>query len=409
MKRITLMALALGVAVCASAQQTAVKDAQRAVKEGKSLTEVVNILTPALSDPETAGNSDTWMIPGKVAYDQYDKLVANKQLHMFKNAQDTINQDLLLIPGYEYYMKALAVDTVIDKKGNPKAKNSKKILDTFAGHLNDYYMAGAELYNYAKYDDAYKAFGIFIDLTQMPQLQKTIEKNPMAQDSIVCGVAFNQGIAAWQVERLDDALNAFLKAIDLGYDKKNAYDYAMSVAQVSGKNDTLFMVAQKAMPLFGKEDTQYIRQITNYYLTKKDYDNAFKSINQAIEQDPGNSQYYVVKGIISEYTGDLDSAMQSYEKAYNLNNEDAEAAYNYGRSLCEKAFKLGDTAPTSQAEYDVYLNEKIKPLFNQAIPLLESAYQLNPDNRDVLNYLENAYYNLGNNKMYEDVQKRKTY
>ena len=169
------------------------------------------------------------------------------------------------------------------------------------------------------------------------------------------------------------------------------------------------MIAQEALPLYGKEDTQYIRQITNHYLQSKDYDNAYKAINQAIEQDPANPQYYVVKGIISEYSGDLDAATQSYEKAYNLDNSNAEAAYNYGRSLSEKAFKLGETAPTTQADYDVYLNEKIKPLFDQAIPLLEAAYQLNPDNRDVLNYLENAYYNLGNNKMYEDVQKRKKY
>ena len=40
---------------------------------------------------------------------------------MFKNAQDTINQNMLLVPAYEYYMKALAVDTVIDKKGKPKS------------------------------------------------------------------------------------------------------------------------------------------------------------------------------------------------------------------------------------------------------------------------------------------------
>ena len=409
MKRIALMALALGVAVCAGAQANVVKDAQRAAKEGKSLNDVVSIIKPALSNPETAGSSDTWMIPGKAAYDQYDKLVANKQLHMFKNAQDTINQDMLLIPAYEYYMKALAVATVIDKKGKPKTKNSKKIVDTFVGHLNDYYMAGAELYNFQKYDDAYTAFGIFIDLTQMPQLKKDLASNPMAQDSIVSGTAFNQGIAAWQVERYEDALKSFMNAIKLGYDKKQVFDYAMSVASAAGKNDTLFMIAQQAMPLYGKEDTQYIRQITNYYLNKKDYDNAFKAINAAIEQDPNNSQYYVVKGIISEYSGDLANASKSYEQAYKINDQDFEAAYNYGRSLCEKAFKLGDEAPTTQAEYNVFLEENIKPLFNQAIPLLEAAYQLNPDNKDVLNYLENAYYNLGNNKMYEDVQKRKTY
>ena len=51
MKRIALMALALGVAVCAGAQANVVKDAQRAAKEGKSLNDVVSIIKPALRQP----------------------------------------------------------------------------------------------------------------------------------------------------------------------------------------------------------------------------------------------------------------------------------------------------------------------------------------------------------------------
>ena len=50
---------------------------------------------------------------------------------------------------------------------------------------------------------------------------------------------------------------------------------------------------------------------------------------------------------------------------------------------------------------------KSNPISTEAIPLLETAYQLNPDNKDILSYLEQAYYVLGDNKMYEDVQKRK--
>ncbi len=409
MKRISLIALAAGLAFCASAQQNVVKEAERALKAGRSYNDVLNIINPALTNPETAESSDTWMIPGKAAFDQYDKQVANKQLHMFKEPKDTINHDMLLLPAYEHYMKALSVDTVYDKKGKPKAKNSGKIINALAGHLNDYYNAGAELYNYKKFDDAYKAFGVFITLCQRPEFKKAISNNPMANDSVVSNTAFNQGICAWQTENFENALEAFIKAKNLGYNKKQVYDFALAVAQSAGKNDTLFALAQEALPLYGKEDSQYIRQIANHFLQTKEFDKAFWAINKAIEDDPGNAQYYVVKGVISEFSGDLENGIKSYAEAYKIDDKNAEAAYNYGRSLCEKAFKLGDSAPTTQAEYEIFLNEKIKPLFNQAIPLLEAAYNLDPDNSDVLKYLENAYYNLGDTKMYDDVQNRKKY
>lgn len=409
MKRFTLIALALGVGLSAFSQAGVVKEAERALNAKRSFNDVQKIISPALTNEETAKNSDTWMIPGKAAFEQYDKMVANKQLHMFKEPKDTIEHNMLLIPAYEYYIKALELDTVYDKKGKPKVKNSKKLLNTLAGHFSDYFNAGAELYNYKKFAEAYKAFGIFFDLYNMPGVRKDLKDNPMANDSIVSATAFNQGIAAWQVNNFNDALEAFIKAKDLGYKKKQVYDFGMAVAQAAGKNDTLFILAKEAFPIYGSEDTQYIRQIANHYLETKELDKAFDAINKAIESDPENSQLYVVKGVITEYSGDLEGASKIYQQAHKINEEDAEAAYNYGRSLCEKAFKLSDSAPSTQAEYEIYLNEKIKPLFNEAIPLLESAYQLDPDNRDVLRYLENAYYNIGDTRMYDDVQIRKKY
>ena len=225
------------------------------------------------------------MIPGKAAFEQYDKMVANKQLHMFKEPKDTIEHNMLLIPAYEYYVKALELDTVYDKKGKPKVKNSKKLIGTLAGHFSDYFNAGAELYNYKKFAEAYKAFGIFFDLYNMPGVRKELKNNPMANDSIVSATAFNQGIAAWQVNNYNDALEAFIKAKNLGYNKKQVYDFGMAVAQAAGKNDTLFQLAQEAFPIYGSEDTQYIRQIANHYLETKELDKAFDAINKAIGKD----------------------------------------------------------------------------------------------------------------------------
>ena len=92
-----------------------------------------------------------------------------------------------------------------------------------------------------------------------------------------------------------------------------------------------------------------------------------------------------------------------------LDPTNAQAVYNYGRQICEEAYKLSDAAPSRQEEYNVYYTEKIKPLFEQAAGVLEQAYQLDPDNSDVLKFLENVYYNLNDEKMLNDVKKRMTY
>ena len=51
MKKFSLLALAIATAFCASAQANILKEAERAMKDGKDAKDVVNVITPALTNP----------------------------------------------------------------------------------------------------------------------------------------------------------------------------------------------------------------------------------------------------------------------------------------------------------------------------------------------------------------------
>ena len=68
MKNISLLALAVVAAMTATAQPNVVKDAERAMKAGDPADKVAEIIKPALTDPATAQNAQTWYIPGKAAF-----------------------------------------------------------------------------------------------------------------------------------------------------------------------------------------------------------------------------------------------------------------------------------------------------------------------------------------------------
>lgn len=406
MKNISLLALAVVAAMTATAQPNVVKDAERAMKAGDPADKVAEIIKPALTDPATAQNAQTWYIPGKAAFGQYDKLLGLKQFNQLKEG-DNLKMGDLLISGFGYYEKALPLDTVVDAKGKVKTKYSKDIVSTLSGHLADFSNAGVEMYNAQKYDQAYELWGIFCKLPEIPAVKESLEKNKqLPVDTVFGEIAFNQALAAWQNEKLPNALKAFDYARKHAYNKKQLYDYAIAVA--SGMNDSIAILdyAKEALPLFGKEDPMYMGQIVNYYLQKKDFDDAFTTINQAIQSDPSTAQYYVIRGVLYENTGKRAEATQDYIKARELDPKNADAVYNYGRLLCEEAYALNDQAPTAQDEYNKYYAEKIKPLFLKAVDILEEAYTLNPDNMDTLRYLENVYYNLNDEAKLEDVRNR---
>lgn len=405
MKKISLVVLAIATALCASAQADVLKEAQKAVKDKKQeAANVVRIITPAFTNPETKDLAETWYIPGKASFNEYDNLLGKMSLGMLP-ADQQAKMGNLLVDGYDYFIKALPLDSLPDAKGKVKPKYSKDILSTISGHFSDYVDRGVDLYNAKDYKGAYRAWTIYCDLAESPTFAEVI-KNRMPNDTLVSEIAFNTALAAWNSEDFESALKAFDRAKAKGYHKKTLYDYAIAVASRLNNEEALLAYAREAQPIYGQEDPMYLSQIVNYYLQKKDFENAFKFLNEAISQNPNNAQYYVIQGVLYENEEKKAEAKDSYAKAIKLDEKNAQALYNYGRLICDEAYTLNDNSPSTQAEYDVFYKEKIEPLFLQAADILEKAYDYDPENPDTLRYLENIYYNLKDEAKYQDVQSR---
>lgn len=400
-KHLFMAAVALVAGASALSAQTQLL--KQAEKSGGKPADVVKILTPAFSDPETSKMSQTYMIPANAFFKEYDELFGFKQLGKTPEGGDKKMSDDLL-EGYAYYMKALSVDTVVDAKGKVKAKNSGKIINALSGHANDFNNAALSYWELKEYNNAYRAWDAFLGFYEDPRFQGKI----VAQADTVLGeIYFNQALAAWQADSLQNALGAFANAQRKGYGKKQLYDYAMSVASLAKDQDAVIKWASEGNAKYGAEDPNYLGNIINVYLQNKEFDKAFNYIDKAIAAEPGNAQYYVIKGILYENQEKKPEAKEMFLKAVTLDPQNQQANSLYGASLCQEAYKLSDEAPTSAAEYQAYFDSKIKPLFIEATKYLEKAYTIDPENSgEALRYLDNIYYNLHDEKMQEDVKRR---
>lgn len=404
MKKISLLGLCLLAIGSASAQTNLVKEVERTIKGDNVDFEAVRAqIAPALTHDETKNDAQTWFVAGKLEFDCYDNLFAKKSIGQNIDGKNIGNA---LIDGYRLYMTALPLDTVVNEKGKVKTKYSKDIIKTIASHYADFDNAARFLWEAQDFEGAYSAWDIFLKLPNNPTIAKSLT---IPHDSIMGELAYNQALAAWQANKLDSALTAFDYARSKGYNKKNLYDYAISVAAQSMKNDVVYALAADAFKLYGKEDSKYIQIVINGYIEAQDFDKAKATIEEALSLDPQNGELYDVMGIIYDSQKDNEKAMECYKKAIELNPEFARAQYNYGRKICEKAYAISDASSTlTQAEYMKVRDEQIFPLFRDAVVYLEKAYELDPDNqRDALRYLRNVYYNLGdetNLKRIENLQ-----
>lgn len=399
-KSLTILACA-AVTFSISAQQTVLKEAEKAMKSGKEYTEVLSIVNPAMTNPETQNDAKTYFIPGKAGFKQYDELYGKKRFGMLGEGENIKMADAML-GGYDNFLKALSLDSVADAKGKIKTKYSKEIINTVKGHYNDFTEIGAEFYNAKRYADAYRSWDIFCQLTKNPQ---RFEINPVP-DTIVANFMFNRALAAYLNDDMTGAAKSFHEAAENGYPKPEVYEYGIDAAIKGKAQDELFWLANRGNELYGKENVFYINNIINYFINDDKYDEAINYLEDAIKTDPSNAQYYALEGLIYDTKNDIAKSLELFKTALEKDPKNGLANYYYGRGLCLKAGQLSDDYTGN--DYAKYKTDTLIPLFREGIEYLEKAYEYDKNNRvSILKALDVAYYQCDDQAGQDSVKQRK--
>ncbi|MBE6318543.1 MAG: hypothetical protein E7081_06180 [Bacteroidales bacterium] len=402
MKKISILGLCLVAGLTMSAQKSLLKEVENTVKSGNfDYAAISDKISQITTNPETKDDVKAWLVAGQAAFANYDALFLKVQM-----GQD-VDKKLMgqsMLDGYNYMVKALPLDTVVDDKGKIKTKESKKIVKTIADNYSHFNNAGIFLWEVEDYKGAYNAWDIYVNLPNDPRMGKTGLKAD--NDSIVSQIVFNQALAAWQTDELDKALVAFDKAYKMGYNKKNLFDYAISVATQARKNNEALKYANLAYPIYGKENPVYLQVIVNDFLEKKEYVKAREMLTGLLASEPNNAEYYDLIGVLYENEGKTDEALGSYKKSVELNGKSAVAKFHLGNLLYNKAYAIDNEASNkSQAEYDKIRKEQTEPLLREAATQLEDAYNLDEQNMgDALKHLKNIYYILGDEENLKRVE-----
>lgn len=402
MKKISILGLCLLTAGAAVAQKQLVKEVERNMKANAgAYPEEVKKLAPAFTDAETKDDAYTWFVAGKGAFNFYD------QQSVFAQMGKDVKKNQLgnsIIEGYEYFSKALPLDTIVDEKGKVKTKYSKDIVKAIVSHHNDFNNAALYLWEAEDYAGAVKAWDLYVTLPSNPVLAKGGMKAPA--DTLVAEVMYNMGIGNSLAQNNAAALKNFRDAIAKGYTKKNAFDYGIAAASQLQDMQAMADIAEQAYALYGKEDSRYIGYMINNLIDKKEYAKADALIDRYIADDPNNPQLYFVKGVICDSEGKSDAAMEQFKKALSLDENNANALMQYGYKLYQKACDLdqNEGGGLNNAQYQEFRNTKVDPLLKEAAVYLEKAYQIDDTMSDARQVLRSIYYSLNDEENLKRVE-----
>ena len=397
------------VALCASGQHLAVDQAKKAIT-GLTMTvdsynKAFGKLQPALTNDETRNRAETWALANRIKIEQYDKYMDNRRVGKKIDAKAMGHT---LLDAYDYSLNALKLDTIhiLDKKGNPvidkktqrpkvRTKYSKDVVNRLVEHHDAYRIVGSELYNVKDWDGAYKAWDYYCLMAM-----RTDDPRWKVPDSLVAEVRYYQGITAWQKADTIDAIRLFSTARHMGYNHKEAYDYALVCLSDLGNDAEVVKLAWEAFLKFGTTDPQYIRILINDFISREDYSGANDLIEEAMETDSLDDELFNLKGLIVENQNDIFEAFPYYQRCIELNDSNALGQFNVGRYFYNKA---QETRRNSRL-YGKKLADLVNPMYREALPYLEKSYALNPKNQDLINALRDIYYKLGEAQKLQEIE-----
>ncbi len=360
-------------------------------------------LKPALSDESSKNSSYTWFTAAKVELSEFDDLYKKSVIN--PASVDSKKMGLALLNGINYLKTALPFDSVpeldkktgqpkIDKKtGQPKikAEYTEKIYKLLAENYISLNNVASTLHQANDYENAAKCYELCATLPFESYMKNRIQQ---PADTVVGEIRFWQGVALWQATNPAEALKAFKKAIDLGYtSRKEAFDYPLSCAAELKNDAEIIEIAKAAIPFYGKQDNQYVSIIINHYLFEEKFDLANQFLDQAISDNPQNAEFCNLKGNLVEKQTSIEEALPYFQKAVELDPNNSKAQFDLGRYYYNKAVKVRDEKVDLTG---AQLAKLVNPLYEQALPYLEKAYELDKDNYDAKNALRSIYYQLGN-------------
>ena len=122
----------------------------------------------------------------------------------------------------------------------------------------------------------------------------------------------------------------------------------------------------------------------------------------AITKEPENGILYYNLGVISGEQGEIDDAINYYQKAISLKPDYEDAYLNLvseilkgEKSIIDEMNNLG-TSRSDNLRYDE-LKVKREDLYKKCIPFLEDLIGISPKNLSALNTLKNIYGVIGDN------------
>lgn len=265
-----------------------------------------------------------------------------------------------------------------------------------------YYNDATEHFNNKEYNEAFSKFEKCIKYTFSNNI-----------DEIYKNATYFAGYSAFQVKNLQKAKLYYEKVLVLQYNDPAVYDELALLYMEEGNDSLALYTLESGRKLFPENPQLRIAEI-NLYLASNKFYQAEKLVDEYLKIDSTDIEVMLVAGTLYGKLSQTDSTKNVsyflkrksiYEKVLRISPNNFTANYNMGITLYNRGVDL-----INPQVYDLdiltfhKLLDDVTLLFKEALPYVEKATMLSPDNKNALVALQGIYYNINEKDKYQQIK-----
>jgi tetratricopeptide (TPR) repeat protein len=379
MKKFLLLIAAFSISVAAISQKGKVTSAQSFIQQ-QMLDKAKEALDEAIANEKTATWPNTYFVKGQLCQEVF-KTTDPK----FKSLCPDPLQE-----AYASYEKAIELD--------PKGGMKKKIITgmVYNSLAVDLYNQGSAQFEAKDYPGALKSFETQIQITESDKYAGAVDT----------GMYYNAGLAAVNSNKYNDAIKYFEKCAEMGY--LGVTPYFQIYESYLGLKDTakaeqVLLDLPKKFP----NDKNITLQLIDLYIKSNRNDEALKYIDVAKSADPNNYTLFFAAGIIYLNMNNYDAALEQLGKSIELKGDFYDTQYGMGAAYINKASDMFVKANEIMDvnKYTAAIDEA-NAVYAKALPYMERALELKPDDVYAMRSLKELYYRLKMTDKYNVIKEK---
>jgi tetratricopeptide (TPR) repeat protein len=377
MKHLLILIVALNISISGMSQKGNVTSALGYIDQGV-LDKAKEAIDHAFDNEKTKNWANTFFAKAKLCQAVYES--TDPKYKSFYTDP--------LCEAYNAYEKAIE----LDPKGSIKKKIITKMI--YSSLALDLFNQGTTQFESKDYEGALKSL----------ELQIKISESDKFVGETDTGLYYNAGLAAINSGNHKKAISYFEKCTEMKYlgitPYYQIYECYLGLGDTSKAESVL-----KDLPKMFPSDKTITLQLIDLYIKCKKTEEAQEYIKVAKVEDPTNSSLYFAAGIMYLNENKYDEAIDDLSKSIELNPDVYDAQYGLGAAYINKASEMFVKANNIKdiKKYTEAI-EVANAVYSKALPHMEKAHYLNPQDVYALRGLQELYYRLKETDKYSAIK-----